>query len=174
MLLEELVALSRQVGERAGRLAKSERLAAFLRSLTPEELPLGVLYLTGATRQGRIGIGPAALQNAMAAAPADRASLSLHEIDDAFARIASASGAGSARRKAEILESTGRDDFTVHVRPELVVEVAFNDVQASPRHPAGLALRFSRIKRYRSDKSASEADTIKTVRDIHLRRSEPS
>jgi DNA ligase-1 len=62
---------------------------------------------------------------------------------------------------------TGRDDWTVHVRPELVVEVAFNDLQASPRYPGGLALRFARVKRYRPDKTAADADTIDTVRAIH-------
>jgi len=46
----------------------------------------------------------------------------------------------------------GRDAYTVHVRPELVVEVAFNDVQASPHYVGGLALRFARVKRYRTDK----------------------
>jgi len=60
-----------------------------------------------------------------------------------------------------------RDAYTVFVRPELVVEVAFNDVQASPQYPGGVALRFARIKRYRTDKSAAEADTIEDVRKIH-------
>ncbi len=60
----------------------------------------------------------------------------------------------------------GRDDWTVYVRPELVVEIAFSDVQESPRYPAGLALRFARVKRYRPDKSAQEADTIQTVTEI--------
>ena len=60
----------------------------------------------------------------------------------------------------------GRDDWTVYVRPELVVEIAFSDVQESPRYPAGLALRFARVKRYRTDKSAQEADTIQTVTEI--------
>lgn len=58
---------------------------------------------------------------------------------------------------------TRREDYVVHVRPELVVEVAFGDVQESPRYPAGLALRFARVRRYRSDKGASEADTIQAV-----------
>jgi len=49
------------------------------------------------------------------------------------------------------------------VRPELVVEVAFNDVQASPHYPGGVALRFARVVRYRPDKGADEADTIATV-----------
>jgi DNA ligase 1 len=61
----------------------------------------------------------------------------------------------------------GRDSYTVHVRPELVVEIAFNDLQESPQYPGGLALRFARVKRYREDKQASEADTIGTVRAIH-------
>ncbi|MGQ0721148.1 MAG: ATP-dependent DNA ligase [Candidatus Eiseniibacteriota bacterium] len=63
----------------------------------------------------------------------------------------------------------GRDDYTVHVRPELVAEIAFADVQTSPRYPAGLALRLARVKRYRGDKTAAEADTIDTVREIWRR-----
>lgn len=63
----------------------------------------------------------------------------------------------------------GREAHVVHVRPELVVEIAFNDVQASPQYPGGVALRFARVKRYRPDKSAQEADTIDAVRAIHLR-----
>jgi len=59
-----------------------------------------------------------------------------------------------------------RDERTVYVRPELVVEVAFDGVQESPHYPAGLALRFARVKHYREDKSAAEADTIDRVREI--------
>jgi len=59
-----------------------------------------------------------------------------------------------------------RDEWTVYVRPELVVEVAFSDVQESPRYPAGLALRFARVKHHRPDKSAREADTIQAVSAI--------
>jgi DNA ligase-1 len=62
-----------------------------------------------------------------------------------------------------------RDDYTVHVRPELVVEIAFNDVQESPVYPGGLALRFARVKRYRPDKSALDADTLETLQKIHRR-----
>jgi DNA ligase-1 len=65
----------------------------------------------------------------------------------------------------------GGDDYTVQVEPKLVVEVAFNDIQASPRYPGGLALRFARVKRYRPDKRAEDADTIETVRSIHARQS---
>jgi DNA ligase-1 len=59
-----------------------------------------------------------------------------------------------------------RDAYTVYVKPELVVEIAFDGVQESPQYPAGLALRFARVKGYREDKSATEADTIETVRAI--------
>jgi DNA ligase-1 len=59
-----------------------------------------------------------------------------------------------------------RDEWTVHVRPELVVEIAFNDLQESPHYPGGLALRFARVKGYRPDKQAKDADTIDTVRRI--------
>ena len=59
-----------------------------------------------------------------------------------------------------------RDSYTVYVRPELVVEIAFDGVQRSPRYPGGLALRFARVLRYREDKSAAEADTIDTVRAL--------
>jgi DNA ligase-1 len=62
---------------------------------------------------------------------------------------------------------TSRDEYTVFVRPELVVEVAFDGLQASTRYPGGLALRFARIKGYRHDKRPEDADTIETVRAIH-------
>ncbi len=64
----------------------------------------------------------------------------------------------------------GRDDDTVHVRPELVVETAFNDIQASPNYPGGMALRFARVKRYRLDKRPEDADTIDTVRALFQRQ----
>jgi DNA ligase-1 len=62
---------------------------------------------------------------------------------------------------------TSRDDFTVYVRPELVVEIAFDGVQTSSRYPAGVYLRFARVKGYRPDKRPADADTIEAVRAIH-------
>jgi DNA ligase-1 len=61
------------------------------------------------------------------------------------------------------------DSYVVRLRPEQVVEVAFDGIQASPRYPGGLALRFARVLRYRDDKSPTEADTIDTVRALHQR-----
>jgi DNA ligase-1 len=60
----------------------------------------------------------------------------------------------------------GRDEMTVYLTPEVVVEVAFDGVQSSPRYPAGMALRFARIKGYRPDKRPEDADTVQTVRAI--------
>jgi DNA ligase-1 len=62
----------------------------------------------------------------------------------------------------------GTDSWTVYVRPELVVEIAFSDIQESPQYPGGMALRFARVKRYREDKTAAEADTIEAVRKIFV------
>lgn len=65
-----------------------------------------------------------------------------------------------------LARETHRDRWTVYVRPELVVEIAFSDLQASPRYPGGLALRLARVKRYRTDKRIEEADTMESVRRI--------
>jgi DNA ligase-1 len=61
-----------------------------------------------------------------------------------------------------------RDGHVVFVRPELVVEVAFNEIQTSPQYPGGVALRFARVKRYRPDKTADAADTIATVKELTI------
>jgi DNA ligase-1 len=66
-----------------------------------------------------------------------------------------------------LAREVSRRGGTVYVRPELVIEIAFNDLQASPRYPGGLALRFARVKGYRPDKRPGEADTIDTVRAIY-------
>ena len=72
-----------------------------------------------------------------------------------------------ARQTRELLlREVRRDDWVVHVRPELVVEIAFDGLQRSPRYPAGLTLRFARVLRYREDKRPGEADTIATVREL--------
>ena len=61
----------------------------------------------------------------------------------------------------------GRDRHTVYMKPEIVVEVAFNEIQRSRHYDSGFALRFARIKRIRSDKSPSEIDTIERIRDLY-------
>ena len=72
-----------------------------------------------------------------------------------------------AWQTAALLErEVERGEHAVYVRPELVVEIAVNEIQASRQYPAGMALRFARVKRYREDKAAAEADTIETVRTL--------
>jgi DNA ligase 1 len=65
--------------------------------------------------------------------------------------------------------ATSQNEWVVHVRPELVVEIAFDGLQKSPHYPGGMALRFARVRGYREDKSASEADSIAFVRSIYER-----
>lgn len=61
---------------------------------------------------------------------------------------------------------TSRDSYTVYVAPELVVEIAYSDLQVSPRYKSGIALRFARVKRYRQDKTPADADSLETVRSL--------
>jgi DNA ligase-1 len=69
---------------------------------------------------------------------------------------------------AALLErEVARDGHVVFVRPELVVEIAFNDIQESPQYPGGVALRFARVKGYRPDKAAEQADTLETLQSIY-------
>lgn len=80
-----------------------------------------------------------------------------------------------ARQTRELLaRELRRDQWTVYVRPELVVEIAFSDLQASRRYPGGLALRLARVKRYRDDKRAEDADNMDTVREVYARQASPS
>jgi DNA ligase 1 len=72
------------------------------------------------------------------------------------------------RRFTELADGP-TDGYVVRVRPEQVVEIAFDGVQGSTRYPGGVALRFARVVRYRDDKRPDEADTIDTVRALHAR-----
>jgi DNA ligase-1 len=65
--------------------------------------------------------------------------------------------------------AVARDDYVVHLAPELVVEIALDGVQISTRYPGGVALRFARVRGYRPDKDASDADTIDSVRALLAR-----
>ncbi len=76
------------------------------------------------------------------------------------------------RQTSELLaRETSRRGITVFVRPELVVEIALDGVQASTRYPGGIALRFARVKRYRPDKAAADADVIDDLRRLLRARS---
>jgi len=68
---------------------------------------------------------------------------------------------------AELLKhEIARDSYTVYVEPTIVAEIAFNEIQISPRYVSGLALRFARVKRYRTDKTPADADTFDTVKRL--------
>ena len=66
-----------------------------------------------------------------------------------------------------------QDQWSVTVRPELVVEIAIDGVQTSPRYPGGIALRFARVLHYRPDKSADQADTLESLRALHVAAASP-
>jgi DNA ligase 1 len=72
-----------------------------------------------------------------------------------------------------LARETHREGHVVHVRPELVVEIALDGLVRSPRYPGGLALRFARVRGYRPDKGPEEADTLATVRALHAGELEP-
>jgi DNA ligase-1 len=103
MLFADLVAASADVGATRSRLAKVSRLVSLLRNVSPEEASIAVPYLSGELRQGRIGVGWAALRDARVATAASEPTLSLLEVDAWFASIVSATGAGSARRRVQLL-----------------------------------------------------------------------
>jgi DNA ligase-1 len=65
-----------------------------------------------------------------------------------------------------LARKTSDDGHVVHVRPELVVEIALDGVQRSTRYPGGVAMRFARVKRYREDKGPEDADTIEAVQAL--------
>lgn len=78
--------------------------------------------------------------------------------------VASPSFSRGRRNGSEL--KTDDNGWVVTVRPEQVVEIAFDGLQRSSRYPGGVALRFARVLRYRDDKTAAEADTIETVRAL--------
>jgi hypothetical protein len=142
MRFNDLVQTSLEVGKTRSRLKKRYLLEACLRVPGPDELPLVVDFLAGILPQGRIGLGPALFRDLDAGPPAAKPRLEGREI--------------------------GRDANVVHVKPELVVEIAVNDLQASDQYPAELALRFARVKRYRRDKRPEESDRIETVQRFYV------
>jgi DNA ligase-1 len=102
MLLHDVLETSRKVQSQSSRLAKIEHLADYLRRLEPEEIGAGVAYLSGELPQGRIGVGYAAVRDALTEASEEHG-LSLLEVDRTFSSILQTSGPGSARARAELL-----------------------------------------------------------------------
>ena len=105
MLLGEIAQTSQRVAETRARLEKISHLADCLRRLSPEEREAGVAFLTGEMRQGRIGLGHAAIREAMPDKVSAGAALTVREVDETFETIAGTSGPGSAKAKLQALRS---------------------------------------------------------------------
>ncbi|MGH6926842.1 MAG: ATP-dependent DNA ligase, partial [Dongiaceae bacterium] len=105
MLLNDLVETSRRVGEVSGRLAKIEQLAGCLRRAGPEEVEIAAAWLAGELRQGRIGVGYAALRDATGDSAATLPSLALAEVDAALDRVQATRGSGSAAERLRLLRA---------------------------------------------------------------------
>ena len=103
MRLSELVATSTSVAESSGRLEKIDRLASLLARVPPAEVETAIAFLSGSPRQGRIGVGFSTIADVRAALPAEYSSLVLPEVDAAFERVGSTSGAGSTAERARLL-----------------------------------------------------------------------
>src|SRR5215468_9240596 len=121
MLLNDIVEISRRVGEVSGRLAKIELLAGCLRRAVADEIEIAAAWLSGELRQGRIGIGYAALRAAMAEAGAPAPSLDIRDVDAALDRISKLRGSGSAAERLQLLRelfvraTRAEQEFLVHL-----------------------------------------------------------
>src|SRR5262245_44067726 len=104
-LLADLAAVSRKVAETASRLAKIRALAEFLRRLLPDEIPIAISCLSGETRQGKLGLAYASLRHCMSAEAPSQPSLTLKEVDAAFAELAATRGQGASAIRAERLNT---------------------------------------------------------------------
>src|SRR5450755_2532634 len=107
MLLASIVETSRQVSETSKRLEKTAHLAALLKQLSPEEIEPAVAFLSGALRQGRMGIGYATLHTAMPE-PAAAPSLEILQLDRLFDQLAAVKGSGAEQRKRFLLSEIFR------------------------------------------------------------------
>lgn len=109
MRFSELVQASSAVAETRARNAKIERLAACLAKMEPDEVPVGVAYLSGELTQGKIGLGYATVQGLSGGDGPPSTGLTLLDVDRRFGEIAAVSGSGSAKRRTELLERLFRD-----------------------------------------------------------------
>src|SRR5437764_214729 len=103
MRLADLVSTSRRVAETRSRSEKTGALADLLRRLSPEEIDVAVAWLSGNLRQGRIGLGGAAIRDARPGTAAAEPALTLGEVDATFERIAATTGAGSTAARVGML-----------------------------------------------------------------------
>lgn len=103
MNLEDLVQTSAAVAATAGRLDKTSKLAALLTRVSPDDVPIAIGFLTGWPRQGKLGVGWAAVVSAREHAPATLSTLALHDVDRAFDQLMATRGKSSAAERARLL-----------------------------------------------------------------------
>jgi DNA ligase-1 len=127
MLLAELAATSSAVAAVPGRLDKIARLSDLLKRLAPDEVPIAIAFLSGALRQGRIGVGGAAIRAAHDVPPAETPSLTIEGVDGVFQELSTISGAGSARARQDRLRAL----FTAATRDEqeFLIKLLFGELR---------------------------------------------
>jgi DNA ligase-1 len=163
MRFAELVAVSQSVAETSARLGKIDRLAALLQRLAPGEIETAIAFLSGSPRQGRIGIGGAAVMAARAAEPRETPVLEIADVDEAFERVARVSGEGSTSARGGIL----RDLLGRATRDEqdFLVRLVFGELRLGALE--GLLLeavaRASRIPAARVRRAAMMAGALGPV-----------
>jgi len=161
MLLARVVETPQRIAETSRRLEKVELLAALPKQLAGEESEIAVAFLRGYTRAN--GRRQGWLSNLhLGARDTEKGGYAM--LGKTFKGLTDEMLTWQTEQflKLEI----GRDSYTVYVEPKIVAEIAFSDIQVSTRYPSGMALRFARVKRYRPDKTAAEADTVETVRKL--------
>lgn len=141
-LLADLAAASRRVSETASRNAKIAELAACLRGLAPDEIPIAISFLTGETRQGKLGVAYAALRDGNWGASPPGPSLSVQEVDTAFAGLAATSGKGSAGGRAERLAALGLPGARVDIVLAHKIGLAGEDPLSVGSSLAGISAVF--------------------------------
>src|SRR5262245_29706786 len=105
MQLEDVVLTSQRVADERGRLAKIRLVSECLSRMLPDDIRVGVAYLSGELPQGRIGVGWASVKEVMGETPAEVASLTLSDVDSTFTQVAAESGAGSTGRRMTALHA---------------------------------------------------------------------
>jgi ATP-dependent DNA ligase len=127
MRLAELVAVSKAVADTSGRLEKIGHLAELLKRVPPAEIPIVIPFLSGSARQGRVGIGFAALGEARDVPAASEPSLDVSDVDAAFERIAALSGSGSASARIQTIRDLLR--LATHDEQDFLVRLMFGELR---------------------------------------------
>jgi DNA ligase-1 len=174
MQLAELVSVSNEVAHAPGRLQKIGRLADLLKRLAPEEVPVAVAFLTGTLRQGRIGIGGAAIRSAADVPPAPAASVALGDADAVMDQIAAIRGPGStAERTTRLRELFARATSEEH---DFLIRLMYGELRQGADEGVLLeaVARAASIPAARVRRAAMLSGALVTVAVIALTQGEPA